>query len=570
MKLIFSILLLLCLPAGAATYYVDFATGANSNAGTSTGAPFKHCPGDDSATSTAASTALSAGDTVIFKGGVAYQGEVDMDWAGSSGNPITYDGNTSGAWGTGMAEMSLNETNYHAFNGNAAARDYITIKGFKIYGAKNVNNASNQTITRGGSTVTGINYGGSNNNTDYGAIDNRGGDYWVVADCRIYESANWSDRSVENAEADADPQTSASVPADQAGIRYEVNANHGMISNCTFWAIGRDCIRLTASTNIMVANCNFGGDQGGTNSGWFSVAIRVSGSSSAPTAMITIQDCLFHDGWQYQGDDAFQRSHAGDWIHAYGDDDGLFETARDPFAVLVERCLFYCDKVFSKTFGTAYSFLEDDVFNWTWRNNIFINSFSGSVEIERTSNVVFHANTFLDYDHGTGGGSPLYFFTGTSSSYPLATTLRNNIFATLNDNSAATPINTTSSGVNEYPTSDYNLFYSPNNGGNSVRWNGTSRTLAAWRTLSGQDNNSVYGAPGFVSQPADGSTSSEGDWHPAAGSAGIDLGQSGVTSTDYSGATRATPPDIGALEAILQTLAPARLGEGKFIGGGRR
>jgi len=48
----------------AATYYVDYSGGSNNNAGTSIAAAWKHCPGDTNATGLAASTALSAGDTV--------------------------------------------------------------------------------------------------------------------------------------------------------------------------------------------------------------------------------------------------------------------------------------------------------------------------------------------------------------------------------------------------------------------------------------------------------------------------------------------------------------------------
>lgn len=535
--------------AQAATYYVDFSAGSDSNAGTSTGAPFQHCPGDDNATGTAASTTLSAGDTVVFKGGVAYSGEVDLDWAGSSGNPIIYDGNTAGIWGTGRAQFDLNATYYHAFNGTTA-RDYITIRGFNIYDAKNVSSASNQTVTRGGMNVTGINYGGTGLISELGAIYNNGGDFWWVSDCKLYEFENWSDLSVPGAETDADAQTSASVPLDQVGINFYIGSHNGVISNVVMWAIGRDCVRLTSCTNTLITNCDFGGDSdAGSNKGYFSVAIRPAGTvSGGALAALTIRDTLFHDGWQYQGDESQQRSHAGDWIHAFGDNDGIFETNWDVYDVIVERCYFWCDRAFSYANGTAYSFLEDDVFNWTWRNNIFINSFAGGVEIERTSNVVFHANTFLDYDHGSGGGSPLYFFTGTGGSYPIDTTLRNNIFVTLNDNSAVQPIATSSSGIGEYPDSDYNLFYSPNNGGNSVRWMGTNYTLAGWRSVSGQDANSVYGNPLFTSQPATGATSGSGDYSLAENSPAVDEGfdLSDFFTDDYNGSTRVAPWEIGA------------------------
>ncbi|MBN2583761.1 MAG: hypothetical protein JXL80_11905, partial [Planctomycetes bacterium] len=86
--------------ASAATYYVDFDGGSDSNAGTSASVPFKHCPGDSAASGTAASTLLVAGDKVIFRGGVVYRGAIACTRSGAAGSPVTYDGNTAGTFGT--------------------------------------------------------------------------------------------------------------------------------------------------------------------------------------------------------------------------------------------------------------------------------------------------------------------------------------------------------------------------------------------------------------------------------------------------------------------------------------
>lgn len=103
-KLLSSLFYSFALLAQSATYYVDFDGGNNSSAGTSTGAAWKHCPGDANATGTAASTTPSAGDTIYFKGGVRYKGSVTVNWSGSSGSPIVLDGSPAG-WGTGRAIM---------------------------------------------------------------------------------------------------------------------------------------------------------------------------------------------------------------------------------------------------------------------------------------------------------------------------------------------------------------------------------------------------------------------------------------------------------------------------------
>jgi hypothetical protein len=68
------ILVLLCLPAHAATYYVCAATGApcnasDGNAGTNKTATWLHAPGMPAATGLAASTTINAGDSIIFRGG---------------------------------------------------------------------------------------------------------------------------------------------------------------------------------------------------------------------------------------------------------------------------------------------------------------------------------------------------------------------------------------------------------------------------------------------------------------------------------------------------------------------
>lgn len=94
--------------AQAATYYIDYAGGNDTNTGLSTGAAWKHVPGDANATSNALAKekTLSPGDTIIFKGGVTYYGKFHNYVGGEAGSPITYDGNTAGTWGTGRAILS--------------------------------------------------------------------------------------------------------------------------------------------------------------------------------------------------------------------------------------------------------------------------------------------------------------------------------------------------------------------------------------------------------------------------------------------------------------------------------
>lgn len=94
---------LLSLLARAATYYVDFDGGLDSNDGSAAASAFKHSPGDTAATDKAAATQIQAGDTVIFKGGVRYRGSVTVGASGDKDKPIILDGNTAGTFGTGAA-----------------------------------------------------------------------------------------------------------------------------------------------------------------------------------------------------------------------------------------------------------------------------------------------------------------------------------------------------------------------------------------------------------------------------------------------------------------------------------
>jgi len=64
-------------------------------------APFQHCPGDNNATGAAGAVTLASGDTVVFKGGVTYDGYINCP-----SNGVTYDGNSAGAFGTGRPVFS--------------------------------------------------------------------------------------------------------------------------------------------------------------------------------------------------------------------------------------------------------------------------------------------------------------------------------------------------------------------------------------------------------------------------------------------------------------------------------
>lgn len=144
--LIFTVLLFLKMNSisWAATYFVDFSTGADTNNGTSTSTPWKHSPGDPRATSNANIT-LSPSDTVVFKGGVTYSFDssgaddyIEANASGTSGNVITYiSGHVYGTpWGSGRAVIDGTNADltYKTVTGVISLQgySYITVEGFEI------------------------------------------------------------------------------------------------------------------------------------------------------------------------------------------------------------------------------------------------------------------------------------------------------------------------------------------------------------------------------------------------------------------------------------------------------
>lgn len=84
----------------AETYFIDFASGNDTNPGTSERQAWKHAPGDVQATGRPASVALNPGDTLQFKGGVVYRGSIELNAGGEPGSRLTLSGT---GWGDGKA-----------------------------------------------------------------------------------------------------------------------------------------------------------------------------------------------------------------------------------------------------------------------------------------------------------------------------------------------------------------------------------------------------------------------------------------------------------------------------------
>jgi hypothetical protein len=84
--------LVVAAPLSAATYYVDFAGGKDTNDGTTLASAFQHAPGDPAATDRAGHLPLLPGDVVQFKPGSVYRGSISIAASGAEGKPLTFDG----------------------------------------------------------------------------------------------------------------------------------------------------------------------------------------------------------------------------------------------------------------------------------------------------------------------------------------------------------------------------------------------------------------------------------------------------------------------------------------------
>ncbi|WP_167859113.1 golvesin C-terminal-like domain-containing protein [Paenibacillus cymbidii] len=105
--------------AANTTYYVDSADGSDSNAGTSSAAPWK------SIAKVNAKTNYQPGDQILFKAGGSWTGSVAIRNSGASGNPIVI-----GSYGTGPKPIINANAAYAAINLENV--QYITLQDLEL------------------------------------------------------------------------------------------------------------------------------------------------------------------------------------------------------------------------------------------------------------------------------------------------------------------------------------------------------------------------------------------------------------------------------------------------------
>jgi hypothetical protein len=156
--------------ANAATYYVDYTNGLDTNNGTSKATPWKRAPGMYGATGNVASTHINAGDSIILKGCVSWPNDNFAWWPtatqfsnGTTGSPIYvgvdktwWDATVSGcssAWNRPILDLQGKTTDSHGSNLSyvidSKRVSYITWDNFEIinwYTYPNSTSGSNNAV----------------------------------------------------------------------------------------------------------------------------------------------------------------------------------------------------------------------------------------------------------------------------------------------------------------------------------------------------------------------------------------------------------------------------------------
>ncbi len=554
----------------AATYYVDYSAGGDTNNGTATNAAWQHCPGDTNASSVAKSTTFHPGDTVILKGGVQYMGAILLPWSGTSNNPITYDGNSAGTFGTGRAVLNGNYSSNQLYG--LATTNYPF--GYTQPGISNVLFNDLEIACIGGHTNVywtctnlppkTINYAMFLCNC-YGV---------TVSNCYMHDIGDWTNSANMNL-----------VIMNGSGIIVQGGGTNITITSCEFTHLGKAAINLNtvygAITNVLIYQCNM--------HDFITWGVNIACSQNNGTMCgITIDGMIWHDYYQYSG--PMWNGCAGYWPHT----DGIIcYLANNPMAancslgtpaapIIVRNSYFYNNDTNSANdcAGTADIYLDPWGGSFWIYNNVFCNVLNkgegcidfywdvpggnGSTppDFRVYNNTMYDSNRCfvlcygvtnnngtLDVENNlfeniaTSGGTPMGFGANTETNFATLT----NISLTLNHN------------YYYEPSSTWQMMYM---GPSHSSPAGISFT--ALQSLGYETNGSWFTNLGFVNTSFGiGGYSSLNDLHLLSNSPAIQAGVnlSAFFTTDKDGNPRpATGPwDIGAYQYSAPLLPPTNL-----------
>ena len=493
------------LPVRTPTYYVDFGAGSDAADGKSQATAFKHAPGDANATGIAQSTTLVAGDVVLLRGGVVYQGTITITASGTSAKPIVLEGGPQQKWGSGRAIVDGQDTRSLGIGVQNAP--YVVVEGFEV---RNFDKTQSST----GISVSG------------GSSDQVVGN--VLHD--IYYATN--------------PNPGSTTWQQQSGTGISITNSPGSaaIANSV-----RDCGNAGISISADAASVTGGTITCNevTNMNWGIVAAL--GDSVAGTHLegLTIAHNYIHDFDQYVVCPAWHR-------------DGIFVFARPDDGTLtiddVEIADNYFEDTLSKDFGsTAWIYIEFVCRNFKVHHNILNASRSYfAIRVlgdgfQVPGNHVF-ANNVIANSNGQGS-------TGMHVMQSSGAQILNNIF--YDDDVGYMIAADSMTGF----SGDYNVFFNTNTSDTNVAFlnsgpaespgsgAGVQELSLAGMQGQGFEKHGYFADP-MWSVPFAGISSDPSGFKPKKGSVAIDHGKLLGYTQDFAGTSipQGAGPDIGAYE----------------------
>ena len=541
---------------------MDYSGGADSNAGTNTSSAWQHCPGDPLATGVAGSTTLNPGDTVFFKGGVPYVlaatnptpqspvGGITLSWSGTAANPITYDGNSAGNWGSGRAILTDNYggNNVVAFFSSRGISDinFTSLEFGPIGGAETPPTDPGQAVAA--NPGTGLRADGGMTNVS-------------VANCYFHDLGYWFQTA---------PMSTNSIAG--YGI-FSVDSAGVTITNCEFTRISNPVTWSTvvSSTNLTIVGCDFHND--------IVCAINLPMAGG-------LRDSIFIQNNSFQDWDLAYTNWTG--YGAAPSREGILDNSStlsfvDGPNIDIYNNTFY-DTTTNNAGGTSCISFEGNTSGNVY-NNLFIDApeSGGFIDVVFDSSVV--SNTLVRIYNNTfyQDWLPPFNLDTNDAAYAISATqltweagdvvdMKNNIhYDALTGSSQNVAIDMVSSNSPSW-TTDYNCYWYYNTQGYLFHWYPGTNPPDYWLTFPylqsiGWETHGQNNDPQFMSL-AYGSwspNSISNDYHLAAGSpcigAGVNLSALGLPglNADRDGTPRPTSGrwDIGAYQYGTNSVPPS-------------
>ncbi len=483
------------LPVRTPTYFVDFAAGSDAADGRSQATAWQHAPGDANATAMPAAATLVAGDVVLLKGGVSYDGTIAVTTSG-----VVLEGGPQQNWGSGRAIIDGETT--RALGISVTGASNVVVEGFEV---RNFDKSQSS---------TGISIDGGDHDT---VVGNQLHD--------IYYATNPGGTSWEQ----------------QRGTGISINNSPGSNAYANFVRdVGNAGISISADGASVT-----GGDTACnevTNMNWGIVVALGDSKPGTHLEGLTLAHNYIHDFDQYYVSSAWHR-------------DGIFVFSRPDDGTLTIDNLEIADNYFedntSAMGSTAWIYLEFVCRGFSIHHNILNQSRSYyGIRVlgdgfQVAGNHSFANNVIANSNQNGSAGIHIQQSTGAQ--------LVNNIFYDDDVGYMITPDAMTDTAA------DYNLFFRTDPGTNVAILNaGPAESPTTGGALSldltglqamGFDAHGAYGDPLWSASFASIDVDPSG-FRPQAGSPAIDHGTMLAFPTDYAGTAipQSGGPDIGAYE----------------------